>query len=113
MLPAAGQGAIAIETRAGDHATIEVVGKLNHEPTQIACIAERGFLRALGGGCQLPIASYARVSQAEISIEGLVADRQGREVIRDKLCGASADAERLGAQLAMRLLERGADKLLA
>ena len=59
MLPAVGQGAIGVETRADDKRAIGIVSALNHEPTALACTAERSFLRALGGGCQLPIAGYA------------------------------------------------------
>ncbi len=113
MLPAVGQGALAVETRASDYAAIEIVSRLNHEATRLACMAERSFLRALGGGCQLPIAGYAAVSEHEISLEGLVANPEGKEVLRDKLVGPRANHEQLGAQLASLLLERGASKLLS
>lgn len=113
MLPAPGQGAIAIETRAQDYFATEVIGKLDHQPTRFACTAERALLRALGGGCQLPIAAYATVSYQEIFLKGLVADSEGRKLVRGSLLGPIAEAEDLGAQLAGRLWEQGANRLLA
>lgn len=113
MLPAVGQGALAVETRANDHSTIARVGSLNHAPTQLACASERAFLRALGGGCQLPIAGYAVVSGDELVLEGLIADPAGHEVVRSKLAGPTAEAEEMGSRLAHQLLQRGGDRLLA
>ncbi|HKZ77179.1 MAG TPA: hydroxymethylbilane synthase [Pyrinomonadaceae bacterium] len=113
MLPAVGQGAIALETRLEDQVAIEWSRKLDHEPTHIACIAERAMLRVLGGGCQLPIAGHAVAFYKQLRIDGLVADSQGKQVIRDHVSGATADAEKLGAELGQRLLEQGARSLLA
>lgn len=113
MLPAVGQGALAVETRANDHSTIALVSSLNHAATQLACASERAFLRALGGGCQLPIAGYAVASGNEVVLEGLVADPVGQEVVRGKLTGPTAEAEELGSRLAHQLLKRGGDRLLA
>jgi hydroxymethylbilane synthase len=113
MLPAVGQGALAVETRANDHSTIALVGSLNHTATQLACASERSFLRALGGGCQLPIAAYAVASRDDLVLEGLVADPIGQEVVRGKLTGSTAEAEELGSRLAHQLLKRGGDRLLA
>lgn len=113
MLPAVGQGAITIETRADDHATIALASSLNHAATQFACESERAFLRALGGGCQLPIAGYAVASPNELVIEGLVADPDGHKVVRGKLMGPPAEAEELGGRLATQLRQQGGDRLLA
>ncbi|MGH9967056.1 MAG: hydroxymethylbilane synthase [Pyrinomonadaceae bacterium] len=112
MLPAVGQGALGVQTRRDDETTIEAVSKLDHEATRLACTAERGFLRALGGGCELPIAGYAVASCDGITLEGLVADREGQVTVRGELSGASANADGLGLQLATQLLDRGADRLL-
>ena len=111
MLPAIGQGALGIETRANDATTIPAVAKLNYEPTRLACVAERALLRALGGGCQLPIAGYARLQKESLLLEGLVADPEGREVVRAQLSGPSSNAEDLGVQVAEELCKQGADKL--
>ncbi len=113
MLPAVGQGALGVETRADDQSTIALVRALNHAPTQLACASERAFLRALGGGCQLPIAGYAVVNGDELLLEGLIADPSGHEVVRGKLTAPIAEAEELGSRLAHQLLEQGGDRLLA
>ncbi|CAN5732697.1 hydroxymethylbilane synthase [soil metagenome] len=113
MLPAVGQGALALETRSNDYSTIALVSSLNHEATQIACASERAFLRALGGGCQLPIAGYAVASRNELKLEGLIADPVGQEVVRGKLTGPTVEAEEMGSRLAHQLLSRGGDRLLA
>ena len=113
MLPAVGQGALAIEIRSGDESTIAAVSKLEHKFTRLACTAERAFLRSLGGGCQLPIAAYAVVREKRIRLDGLVADPSGRQIVRDRISGGLDDAEQLGNRLAEQLLERGAGDLLA
>jgi hydroxymethylbilane synthase len=113
MLPAVGQGALGIETRANDQDTIALVSSLNHKPTQLACTSERAFLRALGGGCLLPIAAYAIVGRDELVLEGLIADPAGQEVVKGKLTGSIVEAEELGSRLAHQLLQQGGDRLLA
>jgi len=112
MLPAVGQGALGIEARGGDADTIAIVNKLDHKFTRLACTAERAFLRSLGGGCQLPIAAYAVVREKRLKLDGLVADREGRQVVRDRISGDLNDAEQLGTELGERLLTRGARELL-
>jgi len=112
MLPAVCQGAIAIEIRADDEVTTTATSKLNHRETELACRAERAFLRSLGGGCQFPIAAHATVEGQTLHLEGLVAHPQGEKIIRDRLSGALDGAEGIGATLAARLLERGAGDLL-
>src|SRR5687767_13253052 len=99
MLPAVGQGALGIETRALDSATIDAVSKLDHKFTRLACEAERAFLRSLGGGCLLPIAAYAVVREKRVRLDGLVTDREGVRVIRDRIAGGLNEAEELGALL--------------
>ena len=112
MLPAVGQGAIAIEIRADDEVASEATSKLNHRETELACRAERAFLRALGGGCQFPIAAHALVKDDTLSLEGLVATPSGSAFIRDQLTGHRERPEELGSNLAQRLLQRGAGELL-
>jgi len=112
ILPAVGQGAIAIETRADDEVAIAATGKLNHRPTELACRAERAFLRGLGGGCQFPIAGHAVVEGELVKLEGLVAKPDGSEILRDGGSGNTDHAEKIGLTLAKRLLDRGAGELL-
>jgi hydroxymethylbilane synthase len=112
MLPAVGQGALAIETRAGDERTIQLIQPLDHEATRAACTAERALLRGLGGGCQTPIAAHAVIHEDRLRLSGLVASLSGDLIIRDSLDAAAVEAESAGASLANRLLELGADALL-
>ncbi|HEY0099813.1 MAG TPA: hydroxymethylbilane synthase [Pyrinomonadaceae bacterium] len=113
MLPAVGQGALGIETRAGDARTAALVSLLDDAPTRAACTAERALLYALGGGCQVPIAAHATVRPGSLRLEALVAALDGGQVIRDVIEDESAHAARAGATLAARLRERGAETLLA
>ena len=112
MLPAVGQGAIAIETRSDDKLAFESTQTLDHTETRLACLAERAFLRGLGGGCQLPIAAHARMQGETMELDGLVARPDGSKIVRDKIAGAASEAEALGASLASTLIERGALTLL-
>jgi len=112
ILPAVGQGAIAIETRAGDQVAVEATRKLNHRETELACRAERAFLRGLGGGCQFPIAAHAVVEGEVLKLEGLVAKSDGGKILRNRNSGSPDQAEEIGAQLARQLLEDGAEDLL-
>jgi hydroxymethylbilane synthase len=112
MLPAVGQGALGIEIRLEDEDTFTVVSELNHPPTSAACKAERALLRALGGGCQLPIAGYATLLDQHLRLDGLVAEPNGTSQIRDTIEGLEKDAEALGKTLASRLLAQGAADLI-
>jgi hydroxymethylbilane synthase len=103
-----GQGALAIETRAG----FEGVALLDHPATHAAVLAERAVLGALGGGCQVPIGAYATVSGGSIHILAIVAAPDGTQVIRANAEGAAADAAQIGARLADDLLKRGARHIL-
>ncbi|MDT4898749.1 MAG: hydroxymethylbilane synthase [Acidobacteriota bacterium] len=113
MLPAVGQGALAVETRSSDEETGSLLASLDDEPTRAACTSERALLRALGGGCQLPIAAHAIFQQGRLRLYGLVAAISGETIIRDSLEGAASAAEKLGSELALRLREHGAESLLA
>jgi hydroxymethylbilane synthase len=113
VLPAVGQGAIAVETRADDSATAEIIEALNHETTERACNAERAFLKGLGGGCLVPIAAKATIDSDVLTLRGLVASPDGSEVIKDHRAGPSQDAELIGRELADSMLSRGAARILA
>lgn len=113
MLPAVGQGALAIEVRTDDEDTISVCSALDHKFTRLACIAERALLRHLGGGCLLPIAAYAIVREKRIRLHGLVTDTQGSQVVRDSITGELNESEDLGSRLGERLLAQGAADLLS
>ena len=102
LLPAVGQGALALQTRSDDR-VVPLVQALNHSPTALAVTAERAFLRTLGGGCQTPIGAWARLEDDTLRIDGLVADTNGAWMVRDAVSGTSDDAESLGAELAERV----------
>ena len=113
MVPAVGQGALAIETRSNDVDTMEISSRLDHKFSRIACTAERALLRQLGGGCQLPIAAHAVVRDKRIRLDGLVAAADGTQVVRERASGGLDEAEALGSLLAEQLLTNGARELLA
>ena len=112
MLPAVGQGAIAVEIRCDNQFALEATSKLEHRETRLACWAERSLLRTLGGGCQFPIAAHAIIDQNLLILEGVVAKPDGTHILRESLSGPSDKAEETGAALAARLIARGAKQLL-
>lgn len=105
MLPAVGQGALGLETRANDSETIKLVQSLNHEQTNISCTAERTFLRALGGGCQLPIAGHAIVHDKRLLLSGMLASESFDKIVRNKIDGSKDEAKFLGQTLAEMLTD--------
>jgi hydroxymethylbilane synthase len=113
ILPAPGQGFVAVETRAQDSATQRWVSALDHPASHRAAAAERAFLSALGGGCRVPIAAYAREEGGELVLDGLVIALDGGRQVRGRHGGSPADAVRLGTTLGLRLLAEGAQELLA
>ena len=112
MLPAVGQGALGLECREGDASSLGLVGKLDDPVTRPAVLAERAMLRALGGGCQVPIGAAAEVQDARLRLRGVVLSPDGRQRIEADIEGPSAAAESLGERLAADLLRRGARELL-
>jgi len=110
MVPAVGQGAIAVEVREKDKQTIEILEKLEHRQTRVCVTAERAFLRTLEGGCQVPIGAYAFLEGSQIVLEGVVGSLDGTTVFRETTTGR--DAESLGTDLAEALIEKGAGRLL-
>ena len=110
-LGAVGQGALALETRAGDD-VIGAVAFLHHPVTAHEVAAERSFLRRLGGGCLVPVGARAQFYGDGISLTGAVADPDGGKLLRDEIAGDAGAGEWLGEQLAMRLLDMGAAEIL-
>ena len=111
MCPAVGQGALAVETRAGG-AGWDACAALDHAATHSAVAAERAFLRALGGGCQVPIGALATVNGAGLHLVGLVIAPDGSAVVRGEREGPASEAEAVGAALGAELLDRGARAVL-
>jgi hydroxymethylbilane synthase len=112
MLPAVGQGALALQVRADDAGVIALVAAADDAPTHRATAAERAFEARLGGGCHAAIAALAEVNGDRIRLRGLVGSTDGKELLRGEIEGALEDAEPLGAELAEALRARGAGRLL-
>ena len=98
--------------RADDDEVRELVGVLDDAATATAVSAERAFLRRLGGGCLAPATAHARIAGQEIEIRALVADPDGRRMMRERVTGPIAEGDRLADDLAARLLDSGASGLL-
>ncbi len=113
MLPAIGQGALAIEVRAEDVELKESLQFLHHAETAFCVAAERAFLAALGGGCQVPLAALARMEGEDLLLEGLIADPEGQKILRSKRKGSPQMAQEMGRELAQELLARGGQEILA
>jgi len=112
MVPAVGQGALGLEFRLDDEETIHRLKFLDHYATRVAVEAERSFLMELQGGCQIPIAGFARLKGNSLLLDGLVADLDGGTIFRDTIIGLPEKAKELGATLANMLLDAGAGKIL-
>jgi len=112
MLPAVGQGALSIESRIGDTVIDPLVSVLDHEKTRKVVLGERAFLNRLEGGCQIPIAAHGKLENNIFSLTGLVASLDGITIIKHSLSGPDTQSERIGAELADRLLSEGAKEIL-
>lgn len=108
FLPAVGQGALVIEGRRDDEEVAGLVKPVNHFPTWYSVLAERAFLKALGGGCRAPIAALASVRGNVIKLDGMIADPHGRKMLSGTEKGSTSQPEEVGARLARRLLNQGA-----
>jgi hydroxymethylbilane synthase len=112
MIPAVGQGVLALEMREEDIALKEAFAFLNHEQTWREVSAERAFLKRLGGGCRLPIAAYAVLKGETLFINGLIGTPDGLAIIRNEFRGPVKDGEELGIRLAEDLLSRGGQAIM-
>ena len=110
MLPAPGQGALAVQCRREDEDTLHLLGALDHLPTRLAVTAERAFLAGLGGGCALPVAAHACVEQGQIELTVTAASPDGKRVVR--LTGSGDDPLAVGAGLAEKALAQGVGAFL-
>ncbi|HYW00660.1 MAG TPA: hydroxymethylbilane synthase [Candidatus Acidoferrum sp.] len=112
MLPAVGQGALAIQCREADEEIRDLMKKIEHRPTREAVEAERAFAKKLGADCQTPVAAYARYESTRFTIEGLVAAPNGRILVRSRLTSRTQKPESVGEELASRLLAQGAETIM-
>ena len=107
MLPAIGQGALALEARADDARVVALCRALADAAAEVTVAAERALLAGLGVGCRTPVAGHATLRRGPVVLRGLVGRPDASEMIREEVTGAPADAAALGAELARRLLARG------
>lgn len=112
-IPAVGQGALGIEIKASRTDLIDILAPLNHQNTQLCVEAERGFSRSLAGSCTVPLGAYATMQADIISITGFVASVDGKQMVRETVTGEAQLAEKLGKQLADKLVGMGANAILA
>jgi hydroxymethylbilane synthase len=112
MLPAIGQGALAVQSRKGNREITELVIKIDHPITRSEIEAERAFGKKLGANCRTPIAAYAKSDSSKLTIEGMVSSPNGRMLVRGRLTSDNTDSSQIGEELAKSLLDKGAEALL-
>jgi hydroxymethylbilane synthase len=117
VLPAPAQGALAVECRADDEHTRQVLAALDDAATRACVVAERTTLAALEAGCSAPVAAYAELAEGEdgpeLFLRASVTALDGSDGVRGSTTGPPTEAERLGRELAAELLDRGAAELMA
>ena len=113
MVPAIGQGALAIEARADDTELLSTLRRLGDPASEAAVAAERAFLARLGGGCQVPLAAHAEVAGERLRLVGVVVSVDGEQAVEGSEEGAAVDVAAIGKTLAERLLREGAGEILA
>jgi hydroxymethylbilane synthase len=112
MLPAVGQGALAVQSRDDDKEVKDLVIKIDHVFTRREVEAERAFAKTLGADCRTPIAAYARSDSSGLAVEGMVASPNGRMLVRGCITSHNPDASEVGEELAQSLLDKGAQAVL-
>lgn len=113
MLPAVGQGAVAIEARSDDKEVLDMLSLINDEKTLAEVTAERALMKELEGGCQVPIGALAKSKNGEFELSAVVSSLDGKEVVSGRLSAKIEEAEQAGIKLAKELQDKGADKILA
>ncbi|HEY4394897.1 MAG TPA: hydroxymethylbilane synthase, partial [Polyangia bacterium] len=112
MLPAIGQGALALEARADDARVTALCRALSDPAAEVTVAAERALLAGLGVGCRTPVAGHGTLAEGQLTLAGLVGRPDASEMIHESLVGPPEDARAIGAEVARRLLARGAGQIL-
>jgi hydroxymethylbilane synthase len=112
MIPAVGQGVIAIEVRSGDSSTRDLVAVHDDAASAAAVKAERALMHRLEGGCQVPIGAHATVLGEKLTMRAYLGSLDGKEFIRDSIEGPALSAEELGTELAQRMFDAGGETIL-
>ena len=112
FVPDVGQGIIAVQVRSEDIATFSLLNEIQHQPTQIALIAERAFLNALGGGCKVPVAAYASIEGDAVNLISVASDHEGTRLYKVQSTDTISDPVEAGINIARKLLDSGAGAIL-
>lgn len=112
LVPAVGQGAIALETKSSDNLIKQICTKINDTETWIRISAERAFMRKIEGGCQIPVGAYAIITGKKLFITGFIASLDGKKYLRETLTGSVNSPEELGQKLATVLINKGGKDIL-
>jgi hydroxymethylbilane synthase len=112
MVPAVSQGAMGIETRVDDPEVDLIMQGINHDETMLITTAERAYLKAMEGGCQIPIGCFSQVSGESVSFTGLVADLTGERMIKITLNGKLEQAEKIALEVSRQMIAKGAVEIL-
>jgi hydroxymethylbilane synthase len=113
LIPAPGQGILAVEGREADYDLNEILSEINHLDTSIAASAERSFLLRIGGDCNLPAGCYASIKEESLSILGFLASPDGADLVRKEIRGPLGDHKSLGIELAEKILSDGGHKIIS
>ncbi|MCX7832446.1 MAG: hydroxymethylbilane synthase [Actinobacteria bacterium] len=113
MLPAVGQGSIAIECRESDEEVLEMLHSISDFETEVAVKAERALLRFLEGGCQVPIGAFGRIEDGELVLDAMISSLDGKKLFRGSRRGKPENAEEVGIALAEELYNAGGSEILA
>lgn len=112
FVPDVGQGIIAVQVRSEDIATFSLLNEIQHQSTQIALIAERAFLNALGGGCKVPVAAYASIEGDAVNLISVASDHEGTRLYKVQSTDSISDPVEAGLNIARKLLDSGAGAIL-
>ena len=112
MIPAVGQGALAIECRADDAEMLDMLAPINDEATRYAVEGERSFLRQLNGGCQVPMGVHGTINKGQLTLKAMIASLDGKTVYEGEISGPAKKGEILGKNLAKALYEEGGKRIV-
>jgi hydroxymethylbilane synthase len=113
LIPAPGQGILAVECREGDDDLNDILSEINHLESNIAASAERSFLLRISGDCNLPAGCYASIKEESLSISGFLASPDGADYVRKEIMGSLRDHKSLGTELAERILSDGGNEIIS
>jgi hydroxymethylbilane synthase len=112
IVPAAGQATLAVQVRKGDPETEKVVASIDDASARLEAVCERAFTKSVGGDCFVPVGACARTAGPSLTVSGVIASPDGRELVRRTLTSPSGEAEELGRRLGEEMLSLGGERIL-